>query len=303
MNTPYRIVGSLAVLGLIATGSMVAGSYQLFKDEYNIADTEYNQVASTVQNSINNIRDTQKIYDETFAEVTEKQGLVDARKLFLEAVAGFVSTFETTENKVDNVGERENVLTAQETVLEATTVTEIEKATKIVTTQTGILTEKVKQHDAEQAHKAAEENRNVQSNNTETNSPGNSNNNSGNSSNWFNELRTILNNAGGGHINLVEFDGTCGGVWAKACAVPGTIMVNSQLAGESYNRKVWSMTHELAHQYQFNKWDSIMGSSDYHNLFGGNIEYLANCMTAVRGVNASSHSCNQAQINYASTLW
>jgi hypothetical protein len=116
-------------------------------------------------------------------------------------------------------------------------------------------------------------------------------------------MRTILNNVGGGHIQLAEYDGNCLGTWAVACAwSDGRITVNSSIASWSYGRKVWAMTHELAHQYQFAKWEAIQSSGTYQSLFNGDIELLANCMTVVRGVSWRG-SCSQAQLDYARTIW
>jgi hypothetical protein len=117
-------------------------------------------------------------------------------------------------------------------------------------------------------------------------------------------MRTILNNVGGGGYALVEYDGNCGGVTAPACASSnGTIMVSSAVANWPYSTKVWGMTHELAHQYQFRVWKQMTASPSYQTLFNKNPELLANCMAATRGATQAAGGCGPAQLGWAAGIW
>jgi len=63
------------------------------------------------------------------------------------------------------------------------------------------------------------------------------------------------------------------------------------------------MAHELAHQYQFQVWDTLMSSPTYASLYGSNIELLANCMTRARNYNGGGHYCTSEQKEWANNIW
>lgn len=157
------------------------------------------------------------------------------------------------------------------------------------------------------ARAAANANSNNQSYNTSSSSGGGGGYvapSGGGGGGWFSEMRQILNAVGGSHVSLVEYDGNCSGVSAPACSSRGgTIKVHPSISGWSSARKYWAMSHELAHQYQFNIWNSIMSSPTYQSSFNGDIEYLANCMTNSKGFAAHGRSCSASQIAWASTIW
>lgn len=118
---------------------------------------------------------------------------------------------------------------------------------------------------------------------------------------WITQLRAILDNVGGAHVGLAQAGpNNCS---ADACSNSnGTIYVRPPLANYSVAGKYWAMTHELAHQYQFAVWNNLMNSRGYSNLFGRDIEYLANCMAAERG-HGGGTVCSKAQLNYAASIW
>ncbi|WP_029144205.1 hypothetical protein [Microbacterium luticocti] len=120
---------------------------------------------------------------------------------------------------------------------------------------------------------------------------------------WFAQMRSILTQVGGGGIRLVQYNGVCAGGRAVACSTQGTIKVSSAIASWTHARKVWAMTHELAHQYQFRVWGKLMASKTYRSLFGGNIELLANCMASARGATAHGMHCSAKQISWARNIW
>lgn len=115
-------------------------------------------------------------------------------------------------------------------------------------------------------------------------------------------VRAALDRVGGGGVGLYE-SSSCAGGSAPACANSnGYIKYRADIANWSPGRLNWAMAHELAHIYQFRVWGSLNSSSAYGSLFGGDPEFLANCMAVVRGY-AGSVGCNGEQQAWASGIW
>lgn len=230
-------------------------------------------------------------------ELTLVTTLLGQREEVIAAITNYVTAKTNATDKVDITTHHEAVLAHQATILAATTVEEIVSARDSIVAITAEVTQKTTEYDAEQA-RIAEQGRNSYQNNSGGNTY---TNNGGGGGNWFSEMRQILNDVGGSWVSLEEFDGYCGGTWAKGCATPGLIRINSSAADESTWRKYWIMTHELAHIHQFGRWDELNNDSQYHDLFGGNPEKMANCMATLRGYSVTS--CTQDQLNYAGGYW
>lgn len=115
-------------------------------------------------------------------------------------------------------------------------------------------------------------------------------------------VRAALDLVGGGGIGLYE-SSSCAGGNAPACANSnGYIKYRADIADWSAGRLNWAMAHELAHIYQFRVWGSLTSSGTYGALFGGDPEFLANCMAVVRGY-PGSVSCDGEQQAWASGIW
>lgn len=115
-------------------------------------------------------------------------------------------------------------------------------------------------------------------------------------------VRAALDRVGGSGVGLYE-SGSCAGGSAPACANSnGYIKYRADVAGWSEDRLNWAMAHELAHIYQFRVWGALNGSAGYHELFGGDPEFLANCMAVVRGY-PGSVGCDAEQQVWASAVW
>lgn len=115
-------------------------------------------------------------------------------------------------------------------------------------------------------------------------------------------VRAALDRVGGGGVGLYE-SSSCAGGSAPACANSnGYIKYRADIADWSSGRLNWAMAHELAHIYQFRVWGSLTSSSAYGSLFGGDPEFLANCMAVVRGY-PGSVGCNGDQQAWASGIW
>lgn len=115
-------------------------------------------------------------------------------------------------------------------------------------------------------------------------------------------VRAALDLVGGGGVGLYE-SSSCAGGNAPACANSnGYIKYRADIASWGAGRLNWAMAHELAHIYQFHVWGSLTSSGAYGSLFGGDPEFLANCMAVVRGY-PGSVGCNGDQQAWASGIW
>ncbi|HWV48886.1 MAG TPA: hypothetical protein VN035_05460, partial [Microbacterium sp.] len=115
-------------------------------------------------------------------------------------------------------------------------------------------------------------------------------------------VRAALDLVGGGDVGLEE-SSSCAGGTAAACANSnGYIKYRSDVATWSESRLNWAMAHELAHIHQFHVWGALNDSAGYHRLFGGDPEFLANCMALVRGY-AGEVGCDADQQAWASAIW
>ncbi|WP_101847377.1 hypothetical protein [Zhihengliuella sp. ISTPL4] len=115
-------------------------------------------------------------------------------------------------------------------------------------------------------------------------------------------VRAALDRVGGGGVGLYE-SSSCAGGTAPACANSnGYIKYRADIARWSDGRLNWAMAHELAHIYQFRVWGTLTSSSAYAAMFGGDPEFLANCMAVVRGF-PGSVGCSAEQQTWASGIW
>lgn len=115
-------------------------------------------------------------------------------------------------------------------------------------------------------------------------------------------VRTALDRVGGGDVGLFE-SSSCAGGSAPACAnSDGYIKYRADVADWDESRLNWAMAHELAHIFQFRVWGTLNSSPSYFSLFGGDPEFLANCMALVRGY-PGSVGCDDGQQVWASAIW
>ncbi|WP_255305095.1 hypothetical protein [Microbacterium sp. 3J1] len=115
-------------------------------------------------------------------------------------------------------------------------------------------------------------------------------------------VRAALDRVGGGGVGLYE-SSSCAGGTAPACANSnGYIKYRADIVDWSADRLNWAMAHELAHIYQFQVWGALNASAAYESMFGGDPEFLANCMAVVRGY-PGSVGCDGDQQAWASGIW
>lgn len=118
----------------------------------------------------------------------------------------------------------------------------------------------------------------------------------------FARVRAALDRVGGGGVGLYE-SASCAGGTAPACANSnGYIKYRADIVDWNVDQLNWAMAHELAHIYQFRVWGALNSSDVYHSSFGGDPEFLANCMAVVRGY-PGSIGCDSEQQVWASGIW
>jgi hypothetical protein len=259
------------------------------------------------------------------ATADERAAVLDARPAFTEALAAAGAALATADGRVDASAQRQRIVDAQTIVSgERADPAIVAASAEVVRTATAEVTTAVAAYEAEQARLAAEAAatafRPGGSGRSSGGSGGSGGSGSGGGSggsgsgggssgdsggsgggDWFSEARAILDRVGGGGIELRRFDGGCGAVEVAACAyLPAYIGVMPNFASLSYGRKVWLMTHELAHFYEGYVWWELQDSATFGSLFGGDMELLANCMAQARG---AYNGCSGDRVAFAAGVW
>lgn len=220
-------------------------------------------------------------------ESAELAALVEVRPAFVAEIKALAAVFGAAEGKVDVTDERIAAMSAQQTVLaERRTPDTVAAATATVHALTTKVGEDVASWDRVQAASSS-----VPGPRWQASGP-----------DGYARVRAALDAVGGGGIGLFE-SSSCAGGTAAACANSnGYIKYRADVATWSDDRLNWAMAHELAHIHQFRVWGALNDSGAYGSMFGGDPEFLANCMALVRGY-AGSVGCDQDQQAWASGIW
>ncbi len=221
------------------------------------------------------------------SESADLAAVLDVRPGFVMELGAFSAALKAAEGKVDTETQRTAALATQETVLEERADPDtVVAATATIHALTVKVDGEVDEWERAQAAQAA---------------PSGPRWSSGGADGYA-RVRAALDRVGGGGIGLYE-SSSCAGGTAPACAnSDGYIKYRADIANWSASRLNWAMAHELAHIYQFTVWSALNSSSRYQSLFGGNPEFLANCMAVVRGF-PGSVGCNAEQQEWASGIW
>lgn len=215
----------------------------------------------------------------------DRAAVLDVRPAFLDEVAALSSAISGADGKVDTAAHRASALAAQKTVL----AERDDPATVIAATATvHALIEKVGEDVSswEAAQYAAPSGPAWSSSGPD----------------GYARVRAALDTVGGVGVGLYE-SASCAGGTAPACANSnGYIKYRADIAGWGADRLNWAMAHELAHIYQFRVWGALTSSDAYYSMFGGDPEFLANCMAVVRGY-PGSVGCDGAQQSWSSAIW
>lgn len=223
------------------------------------------------------------------SDTADRAAVLEVRPAFLTEIAALRTALDGAKGKIDTASYRASAVSAQNTVLAERS----DPAT--VTAATATVHAIVEKIDAEVADWQA-----AQVVVPVTGPGGTAWSSSG--PDGYARVRAALDRVGGGGVGLYE-SASCGGGTAPACANSnGYIKYRADIAGWSEGRLNWAMAHELAHIYQFRVWGALTSSAGYGTLFGGDPEFLANCMAVVRGY-PGSVGCNGDQQAWASGIW
>jgi len=214
-----------------------------------------------------------------------REAVLELRPTFVDELQELTEALSAAEGKVDTDDERAAAVAAQKAVLAERDDPE---AVADASATIDALTDEVTR---------ATENWASASGDTSA-APGSSGEDSG----GYARVRAALDRVGGGGVGLYE-SASCAGGSAPACANSnGYIKYRADIAGWSNERLHWAMAHELAHIHQFRVWDSMNAAAAYQSLFGGDPEFLANCMAVVRGY-PGAVGCSAEQQEWASGIW
>jgi len=215
----------------------------------------------------------------------DRAAVLAVRPAFVTEITAFAAALDGARGMVDTAAHRASALSAQQTVLaEKVNPDTVTAATATV----HALTEKV---GTEVASVQAAQSAGPGGPAWTSSGPG-----------GYARVRAALDLVGGQGVGLYE-SSSCAGGNAPACANSnGYIKYRADIVNWSSGRLNWAMAHELAHIYQFRVWGALTSSGTYGSLFGGDPEFLANCMAAVRGY-PGSVGCNGEQQAWASGIW
>ncbi|MCP1428952.1 hypothetical protein J3D45_001450 [Microbacterium foliorum] len=279
-----RIFSVTMVATLLLAAGVVSRAVALDADRAAVIDELRTLVQSEQSAQMRTDRLTGLI-EITEGEIADRAAVLDVRAAFVAELAGLQTALTSAEGKVDTAAHRAAVQSAQQAVL----AERKDPAVVVAATATvHALIDKVGQDVSvwEAAQYAA---------------PGGPAWSSSGPDGYA-RVRAALDTVGGGGVGLYE-SASCAGGSAAACANSnGYIKYRADIAQWSTERLNWAMAHELAHIYQFRVWGALTGSDTYQSMFGGDPEFLANCMAVVRGY-PGSVGCDGDQQAWASGIW
>jgi hypothetical protein len=220
-------------------------------------------------------------------DVADRAAVLAVRPAFVAEIAALSAALDKAEGKVDTTADRASALSAQQAVLaERADPAVVTNATATIHAMTAKIDGDVSTWQAVQQARRG---------------PG--------GPAWassgpdgYARVRAALDQVGGSGVGLYE-SASCAGGSAAACANSnGYIKYRADIATWSDDRLNWAMAHELAHIYQFQVWGALTSAAAYQSMFGGDPEFLANCMAVVRGF-PGSVGCSGDQQAWASGIW
>ncbi|AXL11273.1 hypothetical protein DXT68_03355 [Microbacterium foliorum] len=279
-----RIFSVTMVATLLLAAGVVSRAVALDADRAAVIDELRTLVQSEQSAQMRTDRLTGLI-EITEGEIADRAAVLDVRGAFVTELAGLQTALTSAEGKVDTAAHRAAVQSAQQAVL----AERKDPAVVVAATATvHALIDKVGQDVSvwEAAQYAA---------------PGGPAWSSSGPDGYA-RVRAALDTVGGAGVGLYE-SASCAGGSAAACANSnGYIKYRADIAQWSSERLNWAMAHELAHIYQFRVWGALTSSDTYRSMFGGDPEFLANCMAVVRGY-PGSVGCDSDQQAWASGIW
>lgn len=282
-----RTLSVTIALGVLLSAGIVARAEGL-DAERATAVAELTALADTTRTALQRTDHLRGAVERAEEDTADRAAVLEARPAFLAEIAALRTAMATATDKVDTAAHLAAAVSAQQTVLaEHADPQIVTNATATVHALTAKVGEEVATWQAAQIVRTA--------------GPGGPAFSSSGPDGYA-RVRAALDLVGGGGVGLYE-SASCAGGTAPACANSnGYIKYRADVAGWSADRLNWAMAHELAHIYQFQVWGSLNASGSYASMFGGDPEFLANCMAVVRGY-PGSQSCTGDQQAWASGIW
>lgn len=248
---------------------------------------EWREVTATLHDEMQRSDYLAGAIDTAEDDIEDRAAVLEVRPAFVSAISALSTALAGAEGKVDTTADRASAMSAQQSVLaERSDPAVVTNATATITALTAKITGDVATWQAAQQARPG---------------PGGplwaSSGQDG-----YARVRAALDRVGGAGVGLYEST-SCAGGSAAACANSnGYIKYSAAIVGWSTDRLNWAMAHELAHIYQFQVWGTLNASGTYASMFGGDPEFLANCMAVVRGF-PGAVGCNGDQQVWASGIW
>lgn len=288
--------GPLVFLCVIALAGAGFFGYQAYTLKAQIAQDSNNKVEleESIITKDEKITELEQQVTQLDGQVALKDSLLESREGFLEAVEQASLVLTAGEGKVDTEPLRNVIYQAQDIVVaekSSKDVIDNAKATVIVYKDATLAAINLYDQIASQNSQPAP---------TEPINEANVD---------LSNARAALDEVGGNWVTLGSSNIVCNNASAIACATPGNVNVASHVAENSKDWWIGPMTHEYAHQIQYQNWESLMASSLAIQLFGEGdrmIENMADCMTAVKVpgyIGPYQPSCSQEQLTYSSSAW
>lgn len=282
-----RVMSIAIALAVLLSGGVMARANSL-DAERAAAVAELTALAGTARTAEQRTDYLRGAVERAEGDTADRAAVLEVRPAFLAEIAGLRTAITAAEGKVDTSAHLAAARSAQQAVLaELSDPVVVTNATATVHALTEKVTEQVSSWEAAQIVRTAGPGGPVYT----TSGP-----------DGHARVRAALDQVGGGGIGLYE-SSSCAGGNAPACANSnGYIKYRADIAGWSTGRLNWAMAHELAHIYQFRVWGALNSSGAYAAMFGGDPEFLANCMAVVRGY-PGGQGCDGDQQAWASGIW
>lgn len=279
---------AVAVVTALVLGGGVFTRMQALESARAEATAELSALVERASDAAERTADLSAAVSQAERDTADRAAVLALRPAFVAEVTTLAAAIDGAKGKIDTTTQREAAIAAQQSVLGAyddpDTVTAATAAVHALTISIG---EGVAAWQAAQAVQSAGPGGPAWS---ESGPDG------------YARVRAALDRVGGGGVGLYE-SASCAGGSAPACAnSAGYIKYRADVAGWSEGRLLWAMAHELAHIHQFRVWGAMTSSGAYHSMFGGDPEFLANCMAVVRGY-PGSVGCDGDQQAWASGIW
>lgn len=312
MSRLQSIIVAIVIASIIG-GALGSGGIAAFsaEQEYKSAARAHEQAEADLESATENESALKGGVDKAEAELATLQAVLAERGNFSAQLERVRQGAATAVGKVDTAQWLERVIALQDEVVTIETdPARVAELTAQVSAEADGIEKAVADYDAEQKRQAEARSSSRSggggggSSSSEGGSPAAVGGGGGSAGDAVSRARSVLAGLGGSWVQVESYDGACGSKTAMACAhSDGVISIRPDAAGLGSGQFNWMIVHEYAHQVQFQNWTGITSHSKYHDLFGGDMELLANCMASARGYTYGGRNCSQQMVDEAGAVW